>query len=359
MDSSSSPRVTLAQVAEHAGVSTMTASYTFSRPERVSEASREKVLAAAKVLGYAGPDPSARSLRRGKAGALGVVFGEHLTYAFDDPQATAFLAGVAEVCAEQGQAMTILPVTDATADTSRISAAAVDGYVLWTTENGAPVADAVIATGRPVVVHGGPTTPGAQVVRIDNRAAARAIGRLLFAGATVPTVLSFPLTGARTPGVIAGPDPHGATFPVTRDRLLGFRYAAAEVGIDWADVLVAVCSTNDAREAQTITAELISRARRPDAIAAMSDELAAGALRALDAAGLHVPAEVALTGWDDADTVRTLGVTTVAQSMREQGAACARQVLTGNDTDFTDQWQIIERTSTHVHAGNTGDADLG
>ena len=49
MDSSSSPRVTLAQVAERAGVSTMTASYTFSRPERVSDASREKVLVAAKV----------------------------------------------------------------------------------------------------------------------------------------------------------------------------------------------------------------------------------------------------------------------------------------------------------------------
>ena len=359
MDSSSSPRATLAQVAERAGVSTMTASYTFSRPERVSEVSREKVLAAAKVLGYAGPDPSARSLRRGKAGALGVVLGEHLTYAFDDPQATAFLAGVAEVCAEQGQAMTILPVTDATADAGRVSAAAVDGYVLWTTEDGAPVVDAVIATGRPVVVHGGPAAPGARVVGIDNRGAARAIGRLLFAGASAPAVLSFPLTGDRAAGVFAGPDPHGSTFPVTRDRLLGFRDAATDVGTDWADVLVAVCSTNDAREARTMTTNLISRAHRPDAIATMSDELATGALRSLDAAGLHVPAEVALTGWDDADAAGTLGITTVAQSMREQGAACARQVLTGNDTDFSDQWQIIQRASTHSHARNTHDPDLG
>ena len=108
-----------------------------------------------------------------------------------------------------------------------------------------------------------------------------------------------------------------------------------------------------------MTADLILRARRPNAIAAMSDELAAGALRALDATGLHVPVEVALTGWDDADAARTLGITTVAQSMRRQGAACARQALTGSDTDFSDQWQIIERASTHVHARNTGDADLG
>jgi DNA-binding LacI/PurR family transcriptional regulator len=160
VNSHTSRRVTLAQVAERAGVSTMTASYTFSRPERVSAASREKVLAAARALGFTAPDPSARSLRGGRAGALGVVLGEHLTYAFDDPQATAFMAGVAEVCAELGQAMTILPVTDATTDVARISAAAVDGYVLWTTEDGAPVLDAAVGTGRPVVVHSGPAVAG-------------------------------------------------------------------------------------------------------------------------------------------------------------------------------------------------------
>lgn len=347
MSSPSPRRVTLAQVAELAGVSTMTASYTFSRPERVSAASREKVLAAARVLGYAGPDPSARSLRRGKAGALGVVLGEHLTYAFDDPQATAFLAGVAEVCAEQGQAMTILPVTDATADVARISAAAVDGYVLWTTEDGAPVVDAVIATGRPVVVHGGPAAAGARVVAIDNRAAARAIGRLVFSGAGVPAVLSFPFTGAREAAVVAGPDPHRVTFPVTRERLLGFGDAAGDVGVDWADVLVAVCSTNDVREAQTMTAQLMSRVRRPDALATMSDVLASGALHALSAAGLQVPSEVAVSGWDDAAAAAALGITTVAQSMREQGAACAHQALTDTSTaEFTDQWHIVERAST-------------
>ncbi|HLR94059.1 MAG TPA: LacI family DNA-binding transcriptional regulator [Jiangellaceae bacterium] len=347
MSNSTSRRVTLAQVAERAGVSTMTASYTYSRPERVSAASREKVLAAAKALGYAGPDPSARSLRRGQAGALGVVLGEHLTYAFDDPQATAFLAGVAEVCAEQGQAMSILPVVDATADVARISAAAVDGYVVWTTEDGAPVLQAAITTGRPVVVHGGPAAEGARVVGIDNRAAARAIGRVVFADARVPAVLSFPLTGAREAAVVAGPEPHDVTFPVTRERLLGFGDAARDLGVDWADVLVGACSTNDAREAQTMAEELVARARRVDALATMSDELASGALRALGAAGLQAPSQVAVTGWDDAEVSRALGITTVAQSMREQGAACAHQVLSGTTVDFSDQWQIIERASTH------------
>ena len=73
-------------VAREAGVSVMTVSYTFSRPGRVAEATRQRVLEAAARLGYSGPHPGARSLRRGRTGTVGVVLGEHLTYAFEDPQ---------------------------------------------------------------------------------------------------------------------------------------------------------------------------------------------------------------------------------------------------------------------------------
>src|SRR5215213_10220834 len=138
-----SKRVTLAQVAELAGVSVMTASYTYNQPNRVSDQARSKVLAAAAQLGYAGPDPKARSLRRGSTLTIGVVLGEHLTYAFDDPGAVSFLAGIAEVCAGVGYGLTILPVTGAADDVSRLTDAAVDGYVVWTTSDDDPVLAAV------------------------------------------------------------------------------------------------------------------------------------------------------------------------------------------------------------------------
>jgi DNA-binding LacI/PurR family transcriptional regulator len=153
-------RVTLAQVAELAGVSVMTASYTYNRPERVSDQARSKVLAAATQLGYAGPDPSARSLRRGSTLTLGVVMGEHLSYAFDDPQAVLFLAGIADVCADCGYGMTILPITGAGEDVARITAAAVDGFIVWTTSDDDPILTAVQSMKRPAVVHGGPAVPG-------------------------------------------------------------------------------------------------------------------------------------------------------------------------------------------------------
>jgi DNA-binding LacI/PurR family transcriptional regulator len=343
-----SKRVTLAQVAERAGVSVMTASYTYNRPDRVSERARSRVLAAAADLGFAGPDPSARSLRRGSTLALGVVLGEHLTYAFEDPGAMAFLAGVAEVCAGRGFGMTILPVTGAADDVPRITDAAVDGFVVWTTSDDDPVLPAVRATRRPAVVHGGPAVPGLDLVTIDNRAAARAVAALAFAGARRPAVLSLPLDRDRVGTTTTGPAVTDVAFPVTRERLEGYRLAAEDTGHAWADVVVAVCSRNDAAEAERAAAALLASAEPPDAIAAMSDEQAAGVVRAVRAAGRVVPDDVAVTGWDDAPVAVRLRLTTVAQSLREQGAACARAALGHRPGSYATSWSVVRRGSTRA-----------
>ena len=72
-------RPTMREVARAAGVSPMTVSYVYSRPDRVSPEATARVRAAAEELGYTGPDPTARSLRRGRVGTLGVVLGERLS----------------------------------------------------------------------------------------------------------------------------------------------------------------------------------------------------------------------------------------------------------------------------------------
>lgn len=344
--SAGSPRATLAQVAALAGVSAMTASYTYNRPGRVSDGTRARVLAAAAELGYTGPDPSARSLRRGSTRTLGVVMGEHLSYAFEDPQAASFLAGIADVCADRGYGMTILPVTGAADDTERVRAAAVDGYVVWTTADDDPVLPAVRAMRRPAVVHGGPAVEGLELVGIDNRAAARAVGALAFGGSRRPAVVSFPLSRDRVTAITPGTDLPEARFPVTRDRLAGYRQAAADTGTGWGEVTVAVCARNTAAEAEAATAALLASPRPPDAIAAMSDEQAAGVLRALRSAGLSAPVDVAVTGWDDGPAARELGLTTVAQSLRAQGAACARTALGEKPPGAAAEWSLVRRGTT-------------
>jgi len=347
----------------------MTVSYAYGQPGRVSDEARARVREAAERLGYPGPHPGARSLRRGRTGNLGVVLGEHLTYAFEDPQAARFLSGVAQVCADHGMALTLVPVTGTPSDVDRVTEAAVDAFVVWTTADDDPVVDAIVATGLPAVIHGGPLREGLSFVAADDRAAAAAAGREVFAGARRPGVLSFPLdrgrisqiaygaqgspSSGRVPGPIPetapGIDPDASTFRVTRQRLRGYRDAWACAGGDWSQVLVAVCSTNSAHEAEALAAELLTGPYACDAIAAMSDELALGALRAATRLGLSVPGDLTLIGWDDSDAAALAGLTTIAQSLRDQGARCARTALghpapAGQSAEVP--WNLVSRAST-------------
>jgi DNA-binding LacI/PurR family transcriptional regulator len=342
-------RPTLRQVAEAAGVSVMTASYAYSQPERVAPDTAAKVRAAAGRLGYPGPHAGARSLRRGRAGNLGVILGERLTYAFDDPQAARFLAGVAEVCAAEGVGLTLVPVTGADSDVQRVSEAVVDGFIVWTTSDDDPVLDAVAASGLPAVVHAGPARPGLPVVGIDDRAAAAAIGQLAFAGASRPAVLSFPVNRDRARALLIGAPTPAVTYPVTRHRWDGFLDSWRQTGGNPADLRIAVCPVNATAQGEGFADELFRGDDPPDAIAAMSDELALGALRAAAGNDRSVPDLVAITGWDDSDAAAPAGLTTLRQSLRDQGSRCARIVL-GNSQPTAIQdppsWKVIQRAST-------------
>jgi DNA-binding LacI/PurR family transcriptional regulator len=341
--------VTMPDVAREAGVSAMTVSYTFNRPERVAEATRQRVLEAAERLGYSGPHPGARSLRRGRTSTLGVVLGEHLTYAFDDPQATQFLAGISTVCVEHELGLTLIPITGGPQDATRVREAAVDAVVLWTTADDDPVLDAVIRRGLPAVVHGGPARQGIGLVAIDDRAAARAVGAAAFTAAHAPAVLSFPLDRARQPTVLYGASPDAAPYSVTRRRLQGYADAAADLALDWARIPVVVLTRNDRAEAEAAALRLLQDGRTGvDAIAAMSDELALGVLQAARHLGITVPEQLAVTGWDDGAAAASAGLTTIAQSLREQGELCARSVIepATATTRASASWQLRTRRST-------------
>jgi DNA-binding LacI/PurR family transcriptional regulator len=172
------------------------------------------------------------------------------------------------------------------------------------------------------------------------------VGAIAFAGARRPAVVSQPLSRDRVSTIIGGADITDVLFPVTRERLEGYRQAAEDAGIAWRDTVIAVCARNDAAEAERIAATLLSSADPPDAIAAMGDQLAAGVVRAARAAGRVIPDDVAVTGWDDAAVAAQLGLTTVAQSLREQGAACAHAALGQTANSHTASWSIIRRAST-------------
>jgi DNA-binding LacI/PurR family transcriptional regulator len=224
-------------------------------------------------------------------------------------------------------------------DRDRVVGAAVDAYVVWTTTADDPVLDAARSTRRRVVIHGGPSYQGATLVGIDNRAAARAVAAEVFSTARRPAVLSFPVDRRREAFLRAGLDPDDVAYPVTRDRLAGYRDAAVGLGLSWSEVPVGVCRTNDEGEARILMRQMLTLAPDLDAVAAMSDRLALGARQETTGA-------LRLSGWDDSDVARRHQLTTVAQSMREQGAACASAALGDPAPDHRDAWQVVRRAST-------------
>src|ERR687894_1779401 len=131
---SSGRRATMTRVAEELGVSPMTISNAYNHPERLSESLREQIFEAAERLGYAGPDPVARSLRRQKTNVAGVLYSNPLSYAFDDPAQVLLLKGVAAATEEAGMGLLLVPGSVGTSVEDRASAvidAAVDGFIVY------------------------------------------------------------------------------------------------------------------------------------------------------------------------------------------------------------------------------------
>jgi DNA-binding LacI/PurR family transcriptional regulator len=331
-------RATLRDVARAAGVSHTTVSNAFSRPDQLSASLREHVLANARALGYAGPDPAARSLRTGRHGALGLVFSEDLPFAFSDRTATLFLQGVAEACGER-RANLLLIATRTAGEASpapgglpeAIRDAAVDGFILYSLARDSPVIAPIQARGLPLVVVDQPRLAGVAHIGIDDFGAARQVaGHLLALGHRRFAVLSLHLrpdgqNGPASPERIAA-----ATYEVAAARLNGYRTALAEAGVAPETVPVVECALNDERLARDLTAPLLQRAAadRPSAILAMSDRLALGAAAAAREAGIAVPDDLSVTGFDDVadSTLTELPLTTIRQPHAEKGRTAVRML---------------------------------
>jgi DNA-binding LacI/PurR family transcriptional regulator len=134
----------LASLAAELGVSRTTVSNAYNRPDQLSAPLRAKVLEAARRLGYPGPDPVARSLRTRRAGAVGLLLTEALSYAFRDPVATGFLEGLALACEKAGQGLLLVPVSPEHADVAAVHQAGVDGFIVYSVSEDDPHFRAVL-----------------------------------------------------------------------------------------------------------------------------------------------------------------------------------------------------------------------
>lgn len=319
-------RATLLDVARAAGVSRTTVSNAFNRPNQLSAELRLRIMARARELGYGGPDPVARMLRTGRAGAIGVVFADGLPYAFSDPASIAFLQGVAEVCARERSGLLILPGADDATTEELIKTAVVDGFVLYCMIEDAPFLDVLVERGLPTVAVDLERRDWMTAVNIDDEGGAHAAARhLLTLGHHRLAVLSFELSPQRERGYVPHAALSEAIYAVTASRWRGYLRAVTEAGQDPLAVPIYACPGDDDATAVSGAIELLSRDPRPTAILAMSDRLAHGVVLAAARLGLAIPAELSIVGFDDIPLAAELvpPLTTVRQPLIDKGRLAA------------------------------------
>jgi DNA-binding LacI/PurR family transcriptional regulator len=356
-------RVTLLALARDLGVSRATVSNAYNRPDQLSPALRARILDRAAELGFPGPDPVARGLRRGRVGAVGVLVDEGLSYAFSDPTAVLFLDGLARELQADGLGLLLHAAPgEGTGDLAPVRNAAVDAWVVQSLPDGHPAVAAARSHGRPLVVLDQPALPGVPVVGIDEEAGtAAAVGHLLGLGHRRLAVLSMPLRADRREGPADLTRQRAARYQVIARRLAGAAATVTDAGLDWSRIPVWECPANDPDAGARGAAALLGAAVRPTAVVAFSDQLALGALRTATGAGLSVPGQLSIVGFDDSPTARSTvpPLTTVAQPLRDRGravGALVRALLAGEPVTSPEPYEVrlVVRGST----GPVAPADL-
>lgn len=341
--------VTLKSVAAAAGVSVTTVSNAYNRPDQLSAELRERVLATAATLGYHGPDAAASSLRRGRAGAIGVLFSETLSYVLSDPYAAEYLRGLASV-AERHQTGLLLitaEMGDAHAASEALRQAVVDGVVLECVADPSPLLDVALGRGVPIV--SSTELPGRDVPVVavrDRDAAKQAAQHLAALDHQHVGVITDRRSGDDSAGVAV---PVEAAAATAKDRDSGLRILGFADGLPEANLEVVAAPRNTRGDGELAAAHLLDRHDRPTAIMTVSDVLAAGVLDAVGARGLTPGRDVSVVGFDDVALAGDLGLTTIRQPIWDKGRWAARRLLEPEAVDRGPIWlptELVVRSST-------------
>jgi DNA-binding LacI/PurR family transcriptional regulator len=321
-------------LAAELNVSRTTISNAYNRPDQLSPALRERIFATAKRIGYAGPDPVARSLRTRKAGAVGLVITEPLTYSFSDPAALNFVAGVAESCEEVGQGLLLVAVGPGRSideGSNAVLSAGVDGFVVYAAADDDPYLQLVLQRHLPVVVVDQPADVLlVSRVGIDDRSAMRELADYVIGlGHRDIGLLTMRLGDERpaagtTVTIADSARVQTTRFRVQSERIGGVRDAMAAAGLA-PHGLTIVESADHGPASGGAAAELaIATNPRITALMCTADVLAISAMDYLRARGIYVPGQMTVTGFDGIPEALKRGLTTVSQPSMEKGRTAGR-----------------------------------
>ena len=319
-------RPTLKDVALEAGVSAMTVSVVLNGARsatRVSEATRQRIVAAAQTLGYR-PNAAARGLQRRRMDTIGVatiVDGGELNLYFLE-----IFNGILEAAALRNQMVMVASIAGWEADQETVlhlGDGRIDGLILIASELDPAIAGALVERLPFVTVHARWPTPGVWNLEVDNEGGAyQAVRHLISLGHR--RILH--LTGS-------------AGLPGTEQRKSGYFRALAEAGLPRDESLVRVSGFSNNAGRQAMEAFLAERgdAPLPTAVFCGSDAIGAGCLEVLTAHGLRVPDDLSIVGFDDSLDARMTAppLTTIRQPFRRLGQRAVELLLERIDESAT------------------------
>lgn len=314
-------RVTLQTVANLVGVSRMTVSNAFSKPDQLSAALRRRILDAADELGYVGPDPAGRALARGTSGAVGILLTDSVTYAFTDEVATWFLGAIADELAPTGLALTLLSTTSSE-DVVPARDIPLDGAVVYSCDTSSPALAWLRRRDLPLVYVDQAPVVGVASVNVDDRAgAAAAAAHLVELGHRRIDIVSKNMAGPY--GIVVDADAElDVDHHVSRQRMLGWLDTLTAAKLPARAVHQPHGSEEEAYDAALL---LLSQEDPPTAVLCFSDVMANGVVRAAEVRGLRVPCDLSVVGFDDSPLARRMrpALTTVRQPVEAKGHAAA------------------------------------
>lgn len=301
-------RPSLRDVAERAGASVQTVSRVANGEPNVTDALRGRVLTAMNELGYR-PNAAARAIRRGAFNTIGVVYHDLVSVGVHRS-----VEAISKGAAEQGCATTLMPLTVTSSQAAdgafmRLGEMAVDAIIVVLPDRFEAIESLHIPPGVPTVVIGPQMLAGAASLDFDQQLGARTV---------VEHLLEL---GHDTVHHIAGPP--GS-------------YSAESRLSEWAATLqqrgrpVSTALRGDWTPASGYRAmQTLIESERPSAVFVANDQMALGAYRAIQEAGLTIPGDLSIVGFDDVAEAAMYAppLTTIAEDWTELGRQAVRAAL--------------------------------
>jgi LacI family transcriptional regulator, galactose operon repressor len=305
--------LTLEDIARLSGVSRATVSRVINEDTHVKEETRKKVLEVVQSINFQ-PNQAARSLAAGYARVIGLVIPTGVSALFSDPYFPLVIQGVSSACNTQGYSV-MLWLAEPEYERQTISQILFSGLIAGVIVSSMLMDDLLIdrlcASKHPFITIGRhPSNEKINYIDVDNRVGA-------YQG-----VMYFLLTGHRRVATITGP----CNTISGQDRYQGYLDALHERGIPMVPELVEEGGFSDATGYLAMKRLL---PHRPDAVFVASDAMAFAAIRAIQEAGLRIPQDIAVIGFDDIPSAGNSSppLTTVRQPIQRTGSLAAEMLI--------------------------------